>query len=895
MTMLQTAMKNAGIYSIEALGKSLCERYPDFDSLKARSVSVKLGLLNQGNTSWWLKRPEFVEKLTELLCCAPQDLGLHFSAKAPGLYEFEDFPELPPLDLSRDTPCEIGYFAKDDDSTPEEELKPWFGQAPFGRMARALPLGVSWLYFPRGTGKDIFWARLTALSPFECKSALSVASMANRLKQAKPICLNVSDSSGERDLLALANRHKDCSVLVCAPFDLPERNNSEYFEHLTWKYHKESPEGRSQLMLTNPKVAAFEGGADRYKWRLYKNWRSLLLQWIERRLASHPDTLFDAKNLQSWLCGFSDQTLFDTPRSLIALCRFAHRYGHRALPSPGDQNAGKKLLDLLTDEPLEYREAYVELIKDWLATLDLPWGGWLTGSRWREIAASADQQKTHDLLNQMVEADDATKRMAIAQKARTQLSTSNRVNLIDSRFLLQNEAGDVMLSPRFLADLVARDWICHQILETPHTNWGTLCFDSFRRELIKEAFDLLTIKEIAECASTVIRSYRENAAGIGATEAIFAAIGRRTLAGERLPQSLLSIADIVIRRMMLSDQFEPSPWSLGYEEMTWWQPICWTWSLAIATPSQELPIEWSTFFPAWFDNPQDGIWAHIVLSTKDHTPFEYLATAEKYLLERAKDVAQIFPSPPTSLSEAFAPYLISRAIKEGREIPGEWWQVILKKSWAEDLLLAELEEIGQPATTCLIKLSDAAIQIPLSEDKRIDWITISRSRVWQWMLERSDAKLFIAHLDDEGLAFIWYLFPYLPTNYQIEILGRFRNHEKWVMRWWDIVMRLTGDHVDAVIPWLGVDDDHIGYMVGLWLWGGHQKTTEALLMGNTSHIIKRRLIFSAHSTYSGTLTTLIQVLKSEALLSPEELRDLVLRFLPCSAGLAPKLISLMEP
>lgn len=213
--MLQIAMKNAGIHSsIEALGKSLCERYPEFDSLKARSVSVKLGRLNRGDTSWWLKRPEFVEKLTEFLHCAPQDLGLHLSSKTHSQYEFEDFPELPPLDLSRDAPCEIGYFDKDKGSTAEEDLKPWFGQAPSGRMVRALPPGVSWLYFPRGTGKDIFWARLTALSPFECKPALSVASMANRLKQPKPICLNVSDFSGERDLLALANRHKDCSVLV---------------------------------------------------------------------------------------------------------------------------------------------------------------------------------------------------------------------------------------------------------------------------------------------------------------------------------------------------------------------------------------------------------------------------------------------------------------------------------------------------------------------------------------------------------------------------------------------------------------------------------------------------------------------------------------------------------
>lgn len=106
---------------------------------------------------------------------------------------------------------------------------------------------------------------------------------------------------------------------------------------------------------------------------------------------------------------------------------------------------------------------------------------------------------------------------------------------------------------------------------------------------------------------------------------------------------------------------------------------------------------------------------------------------------------------------------------------------------------------------------------------------------------------------------------------------------------------LTDDHVDTVTLWLDVDDDHIGYMVGLWLWGRPQKIAEALLLGNTSHVIKRRLILSAYSTDAGTLPTLIKVLKSEALLSPVELKDLVLRFLPSSAGLAPELISLMKP
>lgn len=66
-----------------------------------RSLGAKIGQLNRGNSSWWLKREAATECLIDLLGINRDDLGLH-QKTGRHLYVLPHFPDFPPLDLMRE-------------------------------------------------------------------------------------------------------------------------------------------------------------------------------------------------------------------------------------------------------------------------------------------------------------------------------------------------------------------------------------------------------------------------------------------------------------------------------------------------------------------------------------------------------------------------------------------------------------------------------------------------------------------------------------------------------------------------------------------------------------------------------------------------------------------------
>lgn len=885
MAMLRAAMDRAGISSFDQLGEELRSRYREFESLKSRSIGAKLSLLDQGKTDWWIKRPEHTKRLTEVLGCAHEDLGLHFSKIESRLYAFEEFPELPPLQLDKEGGCDIGYFTDGKDGNVEEDVKVWFGQSSNSHFMRSLHSGVTWLHFPHGTGRDVFFERLSAISPYECKSAITVSSIKERLKLQKPLCLNVTDSAGQRDLDVLAGRNKDCAILICAPFEFPEKPTPALLD-LSWTYQEDTKEGRNKRVLTDPNATDDEGGVNRYTWHLHPDWHERLLRWVESRLTSHGDSLFDAEGLLRWIKGFPEELLFDTPRSLIAICRFTHHYGHKSLPAPDNRNTGEELLKLLRDEqPLEVRRAFVEMTQDWLKTTEYEWGGWLDGSRW-------GWDRSH-LWEQLEKEGDAEKRALVVQKLRNQECEKNRETLKDSYFLVQNVDGRERLNPRFLADLVARDWICSLILESPHAKWGGLCFDLQRRALVRQAFDLLTIEEITECAKKVVSSYREDAPGIGATEAIFCAIGRRSLKPNQIDDSLKEIADIIIRRLLNSKCTTPIPWSIGHEEDSWWMSCCWTWSFALPKPEYQLHPNWNIYFPGWCGQPESLKLDNVAIFPDDNTPYERLSAAQRYLLLKGKDVARMVPEKPSGASDAFIPHLMVRAIEKEWEIPSEWWQQSVKKRWVQDLFLSEMESIEFDPTEWTCKLISAIRDISI-EDKYF-WVICLRSRVWRFFLERTEAKLLIARLDEKGLEFVWGFFPSFPLAFQAEILNRFRHHNESRDRFYDVMGNLTDEHIDSVVSWLEVENIVTWSLVGRWLWANKPERAESLLRGRLATKLKKRLVLTYDSRNSNALGTLIDLIKTvPAILTTEEVRSFVHSNLPNSGGYASQLLELIR-
>lgn len=867
-TRLKIALEDARIRSWDELGKILCERYPDIDWPKPRSLGAKLGELNKGKTEWWIKRPDFVSKLIEVLQCAPQDLGLHLGLEHRNLYEFEDFPELQPLDLEKELPCELGNVINKEGKSAGD-LDWWL---PSIQFAFRVPHGISWVFFPKGTGKDIFWARVKSRSPYECIKSISVASQAERFKQPRPICLNVSDSEGVKDFLALTSRNKECSILVCAPFMLKDETDEQSYRD------------RYLSILGDSNV-------DRYEWQLHIDWRQRLLNWIEKRLASHPDSLFDAKGLSSWLEQFADQAIFDTPRNLVEICRFAHHYGHTKLPRGDDKAVGSKLVSLLHSERAEYRDEFVLLVHEWLSSLDLPWAGSIDGKRWSTLAISRHTHKREELLELIAKESDECKRRALLYRLENHLDTTKRSDLIDTPFLNQSETGDVSLAPRFLSDLLARERLCSLVLGKEHSEWAAFCFEPSRHELVQQALSLFTIDDLELCASHILKSYREDVFSIGATEALFCAVGRRDPLPGLIPSSLQTISEIVLKRMLATDSYGPSAWSSGSVNKVWWLVICWTWSLISPKPSFAIPDNWSAYFPGWSDFSHEIGWDWIVPSPKEKTPFNYLAASEKRLLERARKVADCLVKSPASSPKVLTPFLVLLGIQKNWTVPGEWWRVILENSWAQDLLVSELQKSQDLGTACLISFIDCASH-DQSKYNPFKWFLIRPTSLRQCLLESSNPKQVIARFDDQSVMRAMGLFFLLDSTFSLEILDRYRQH-KLALKWWMKFERnLSDELIDAVIPWIG-NPGYESHLASKWLWTRAPEIAQEVLLGNSNLIVKQRLV----TNFSGEirfLPSIIKILKmNKTLLPDDELRAWVLNHLPTSAENAPELLELM--
>ncbi|MFA9218493.1 MAG: hypothetical protein ACEQSK_15500 [Sphingomonadaceae bacterium] len=102
---VRTAQKYSNFKSDGEVARALLANFPDTQwTVSARSLAAKIGSLDKGQRVWWINHPANAICLAELLEVSLTDLGLHGPAMTSHTFEFDDFPELPPLDLIRGKP-----------------------------------------------------------------------------------------------------------------------------------------------------------------------------------------------------------------------------------------------------------------------------------------------------------------------------------------------------------------------------------------------------------------------------------------------------------------------------------------------------------------------------------------------------------------------------------------------------------------------------------------------------------------------------------------------------------------------------------------------------------------------------------------------------------------------
>jgi hypothetical protein len=82
--------------------------------MKPRSLSVKIGLLDKGDTGWWKTYPLWAEALASVLMIEVTDLGLHTGTLTQTV-EIREFPEFPPIDLATEDLPNLGRALSKDE------------------------------------------------------------------------------------------------------------------------------------------------------------------------------------------------------------------------------------------------------------------------------------------------------------------------------------------------------------------------------------------------------------------------------------------------------------------------------------------------------------------------------------------------------------------------------------------------------------------------------------------------------------------------------------------------------------------------------------------------------------------------------------------------------------
>ncbi len=839
-----SAARSSGKFrSLDELAKRLVTEFKDadneFKNLKwpvARALAVKLGDIDRGDNIWWTRRPLHSRALASLLDVPLVDLGLH-DAPSGDVFQFANFPELPPIALARETPCEIGLAVSTKAEKETDRLQFWLEQLPPRHAWRGPENEISWLQFLPGTGLSFFWAALCARTRHDHMSARRLFDAAERLRQPGNLILRLEQPCEDADLIALAEAHRDLNLLIVAPFGAPEGDENAHSTWIpTWDVLTGQTDGRLAA-LRNPQD--FFNAVATYEWRLHDDWQPRLLEWVEKRIGrATDDTLFTAEGVTNWLSRFPEGWNFVRgPADLLAVCRLCHLSKETALPRVSDLDAGRRLLELVTGADKALSRRFTELVAARLAARHLSWKDPLSAAQWAALCPATSVVPDETALLFIADGNNQEVRRQRARAVAERFQETGLASLLNARFLVEARGGMLGLAPQFLVDLVARDLLMQIIRDEPVDRWAMHCHDTDRRPLIDAALGSMAIGELLPVLDRIKETPADSLAGVCAAESLFWEVGKRLCSDETVPAAFACLAEMVLSRLEASDH-TPSPWTRpvdNEEESLEWNTICWAWSIWCDVPPMNLPENWSWHFPGWFlelaISTSPWLWPTF-LPDQPALPYKW-----QRMTAIAGKVVRKFARPPEFPPSFLAPALLAEGIRGRWPADYKWLETIMaeketdRRNAAEELLLRELKAIGPAGAPKLLPL---LIQFLFSSrTDGLRQIFYYRSRIRTWVLQHVSYEDVSADLDEAQLESLWAAPHALPPALLLGMLADSNEVEdsRLPVRM-DAVRVLGAEHVDTLTQLLA--SDSLGMVAAERMWKVAPETAERMLAADAS-------------------------------------------------------------
>ena len=217
---------------------------------------------------------------------------------------------------------------------------------------------------------------------------------------------------------------------------------------------------------------------------------------------------------------------------------------------------------------------------------------------------SAPVVLNEDDLSPIVQGKTAAQRKRAADALSQRLQMANPQTLLQGG-LLKPVSGAYDFHHRSLVNLLVRDQLLAEMVDATVSDWAWVCFDAQRSRLVDAALDALPLKDLQALAGRVADLDPFGLESIGASEAIFYAVGRRIAKKEITfhVDAFMPLAQSVVARLNMDEAAWslPAPWSRSMdsgEGQLEWISACWAWSL-VPMPSMAADASW--LFPGWCD------------------------------------------------------------------------------------------------------------------------------------------------------------------------------------------------------------------------------------------------------------------------------------------------------
>lgn len=871
--------------SFDKVASKLMETRPDLfekpgktKDVTMRSLGAKIGELDRGKTTWWLKREAETNSLIELLDIDRDELGLH-QKTGRHIFALSAFPDFPSLDLMRENYWSIAKpELLSEDSSRENNryatrtkptLDAWL--SPQGIVYSDKK--VEWLHVPDMTEYQLLTRKLDAIGRHQFASHNSlrevIAQDIEHVRNQQPLILAIHGNPEADHLEALITYRQGAPLLIISPSPLPDLWPEEKNETA------KPPESAGKTMIAPKDV-------NTWTWTLLPDWRYQLSQWLEQRMSKLGiDTIFTSEATQDLLHKFDPSgKWFVGVEDVLVLCQaVSERREVKLKASAGSDGDVNLLLSLLFNRDKSSLGLIQPLIERRWKRWDLAWEGELDQKTWSDMAGDLcqfDTMLTQQLIVHGMEGFDFQRPILI-------------------RLLLRNQ----LMAALNKGDLAA---------------WAPACFDTRRRPLVDAALDAMDIGQLEQIAVQLIEA-PASAETMGAGEAMFTAIGRRIIREEDIGGELPMLADHVLKQLTWDDGllYPCSRPLASMAQQLEWICVCWAWSL-VPSPGTDLPPNW--LFPGWNPAPSKTLpkWINIYASSNSSQHWEDMAIPMRDFLSVVTRWLARHETPPAyeNMPLLFNAGLLARAAAGQWPASSDWWWGLLDHPIAEQTLKHQVESADpsvnrRTALTwwpSLVKHQRQKFSNMFTSNPFMGSSLFTRNRKEQgystllsWVMEQMDkhGEQALTGLDDDDRKFLMLHPAALSTPVKRQLL---RSLAKDFPKDWHAFefanLFLHYGPETAVEMETFLDNTELGDQAAGYLWKWAPRKAELLMRKkqNSSREALRRLTLASPFSAIGDAVDLL--MDDPALLSDKERRDWARWRLPDARQHAQDLMQLLN-